>query len=580
MNELKDSILVKIGGKTGEGIDSMGEMLVYIAKECGLEGNTFRSFPTVIVGGNTTYEAHISSRKIYARGNDVDILVALHQESMDELVDEMAKEALAIYDPAIVTQIPEGKPSQQFVGIPFKQMAKEIGNEIMRNMVALGVIVRLLDLDLDAGYRIIEKRFGSKGENVVEQNKQALKLGYEYHDERLTLSLDSITKPDKPSKKLLMSGNEAMAYGALAAQCRLFAGYPITPASDILEWMAKKLPEVGGYCLQMEDEIAALCAVIGSSFAGVRAMTATSGPGISLMTEAMGLAGMTEVPVVIIDTQRPGPSAGMPTRHEQSDIKHLIHGSHGEFPRIVISPGTVDECIEDMVAAFNLADYYQCPVIIAADQDLALRKQTIDLDSIDVESFTINRGKLADPDTPNYKRYIDTPDGISPRAFPGQENLIFVSSGDEHHEDGTIDLYDPAERVKMVSKRMRKIENMDASQYEPIRLYGPEHARTLIVGMGSTKGPILEVIRRLPDLRYMQIKRLWPFPKAEVEKVLNDVDIVIVVEHNYQGQLAYLIRAELPVHHKIRNILKFDGTPFTPKELLEEVKQCLLTKIS
>lgn len=580
MSMVKDSILVKIGGKTGEGIDSMGEMLVYIAKECGLEGNTFRSFPTVIVGGNTTYEAHLSSRRIYARGNEVDILVALHQESMDELVGEMAQEALAIYDPAIVTQIPEGAPSQQFIAIPFKQMAKEIGSDIMRNMVALGVLVRLLDLDLEAGYTIIEKRFGSKGEKIVEQNKLALKKGYEYNDERLTLTLDAIKKPDVPTPKLLMSGNEAMSYGALAAQCRVFAGYPITPASDILEWMAKKLPEVGGYCLQMEDEIAALCTVIGASFTGVRAMTATSGPGISLMTEAMGLAGMTEVPVVIIDTQRPGPSAGMPTRHEQSDIKHLIHGSHGEFPRIVISPGTVDECIEDMVAAFNLADYYQCPVIIAADQDLALRKQTIDLDLIDVDSFTVDRGKIADPNTPNYKRYLDTPDGISPRAFPGQENMLFVSSGDEHHEDGSIDLYDPKERIKMVSKRMRKIEKMDASRYQPIRLYGPEHARTLIIGMGSTKGPILEVIRQLPDTRYMQIKRLWPFPTKEVEPVLNEVETIIVVEHNYQGQLAYLIRAELPVHHKIHSVLKYDGTPFTPKELLEEVKQCLPTKIS
>lgn len=578
-----DSLLVKFGGKTGEGIDSTGEMLGYIAKESGLHVNTFRTFPSVIVGGQTAYEVNMAARPVFARGDEVNVLVAFDQDSINRLISETAEQALVVYDSDRVKEIPEVGHAVRLVDVPLQKMARDLGNPIVRNMIALGIVLKQLNLNLDAAKQVIVDRFGSKGEKVVELNHKAIETGYQYEDERLGNPYQFDVQPEKGEPQLFLSGNEAMAFGALAADCKVFAGYPITPASDIMEWLARYLPAFGGSLIQMEDEIAALCAVIGANYSGVRSMTATAGPGISLMTEALGLAGMTETPAVIVDTQRPGPSAGQPTKHEQSDVKHLIYGSHGEFPRIVIAPGTVQESFEAMIAAFNMADKYQCPVLIASDQDLALRKQTVPEAAFDLKNIKIDRGKVADPaQAETFKRYLATEDGISPRAFPGQEGLLFLASGDEHDEDGSIDVELPEVRAKMVEKRMRKIENMSGEDFEPIKVHGHSSARHVIIGMGSTTGPILEVLARKPELTYLQVRRLWPFPSKEVKQVLEHSETIIVVEHNYQGQLAQLIRSEvdLDVRDRLRLITKYDGTPFRPAELLKEVEQCLPIKTS
>ena len=583
MQTKPDSLLVKFGGKTGEGIDSTGEMLGYIAKESGLHVNTFRTFPPVIVGGRTAYEIHMAARPVFARGDHVHLLIAFDQDSMDLLIGETAEGALVLYDADQVEEIPSPGHGVQLVDVPLQKMAKDLGNPIVRNMIALGIVIKQLGLSLDVAKRVITEKFGSKGEKVVQLNHRAVEAGYQYEDSRLGRSFQFDVPKDQTQSLLFLSGNEAMAFGALAADCKVFAGYPITPASDIMEWLAKYLPAFGGKLIQMEDEIGALCAVIGANYAGVRAMTATSGPGISLMTEALGLAGMTETPAVIIDAQRPGPSAGQPTKHEQSDVKHLIYGSHGEFPRIVIAPGTVQESFEAIVAAFNMADKYQCPVLIASDQDLALRKQTVPEEAFDLKKVKIDRGKMADPaQAENYKRYLATEDGISPRAFPGQAGLIFLASGDEHDEDGSIDVDLPEVRAKMVEKRMRKLEKMSGEDFEPIKVHGHSSARYVIVGMGSTTGPILEVLARRPELTYLQIRRLWPFPSDEVEPILAASEKIMVVEHNYQGQLAQLIRSEvnLDVRNRLHSITKYDGTPFRPAELLKEVEGCLAIRTS
>lgn len=368
-----------------------------------MEVNTFRTFPSVIKGGNTYHDIRVGTRPVLSGGDNVDVLVAFDKEQLELLHRDVPEDGWIFYDRDTVRDAPE-RPN--WVGLPLKSTASTIGSSIMRNMVVLGVIVRLAGLDREEVDRFIRRRFSFKGKQVAEENLRAFKAGYGLKDPRLKPF--TISVPEARTKKgprLFLSGNEAMAFGALVADCKVFAGYPITPATDIMEWLALRLPRFGGSVVQTEDEIVALCMVIGAQYAGVRAMTATSGPGNSLMTESLGLAGMTETPAVIVNVQRPGPSAGMPTKHEQSDIQHMVYASHGEFPRIVLSPGTVGECFRDMVAAFNLADWHQCPVIIASDQDLALRKQTIDPVELDPENVEIDRGKLAASDD-DFQRYV------------------------------------------------------------------------------------------------------------------------------------------------------------------------------
>lgn len=570
MSKTRDSHLIRIAGKTGEGVDSAGEILAYIAKESGLEVNAFRTFPPVIKGGNTHYDVHMSVRPVFCGRDDVDVLVALDGEQLERLHGDVADDGWVLYDRDTVRDVPE---RQNWIGLPLKSTARSVGAPIMRNMVALGVIARLSGLDGERAVEIIRSRFAAKSERVAEENCMAFKAGYQMNDSRLRPLAPLMTETGTGKKKeprLFLSGNEAMAFGAVAADCKLFAGYPITPATDIMEWLALYLPRFGGNVVQAEDEIAALCMVIGAQYAGVRAMTATSGPGISLMTEALGLSGMTETPAVIVNVQRPGPSAGMPTKHEQGDIQHMIFASHGEFPRIVLSPGTVGECFRDMLTAFHLADKHQCPVILASDQDLALRKQTVDPAELDLENIVIDRGKLA-VSSDDFKRYACTEDGISPRAFPGQEGLLFLASGDEHDEEGKIDVEIPEVRSRMVEKRMRKIRRVES---EPLRVHGNPTAKRILVGCGSVTGVALEVLRRTQDWKFVQIRRLWPFPTREVEAALHGAECVAIVEHNEGGQLARLIRSEIPIHDRIRGIRKYDGTPFKPKELWEAMGGC------
>jgi 2-oxoglutarate ferredoxin oxidoreductase subunit alpha len=566
VSKTRDSRLIRIAGKTGEGVDSAGDILAHIAKESGLEVNTFRSFPPVIKGGNTHHDVRIGVRPVLCSGDDVDVLIALDGEQLARLKRDVAEDGWVLYDRDAVRDVPERK---NWVGLPLKSTARSVGAPVMRNMVALGAVTRLAGLDGKRAAGIIRARFAAKGERVAEENRRAFEAGYRMHEPRMKPFLPRMSEAGAKEKdRLFLSGNEAMAFGALAADCKLFAGYPITPATDIMEWLAVRLPRFGGDVVQTEDEIAALCMVIGAQYAGVRAMTATSGPGISLMTEALGLSGMTETPAVIVNVQRPGPSAGMPTKHEQGDIQHMIFASHGEFSRIVLAPGTIGECFRDIVAAFHLADRHQCPVLVASDQDLALRKQTIDPSELDPENIAIDRGKLAAPGD-GFRRYACTDDGISPRAFPGQEGMLFLASGDEHDEEGKIDVEIPEVRRRMVEKRMRKIRRVES---ESLRWYGNPAAHRVLVGCGSVTGVALEVLRRAPDWKFVQIRRLWPFPAREVEAALRGAERVAVAEHNEGGQLARLIRSELPIHERLRSIRKYDGTPFKPRELWEAMQ--------
>ncbi len=518
-----------IGGRTGEGVDSAGDVFARAAARCGLEVHTFRLFPPIIKGGPTSYEVRMAERPLYARSDALDCVIALDDETVARHAPALRPGGLLVVDDPRVTARPGTAPDVAVWPAPLTALAREAGDGIMRNIVALGVSARLLGLDRAVLQETVRERFAGKGAQVCARNVAAVDAGWrhaEAHPDRWpplgtaggARGADARGAPCR--MRYLLSGNDAIALGALAAGCRLYASYPITPASDVLEWMAEHLPEVGGAAFQTEDEIAALGIVLGAGYAGVRAMTATSGPGLSLMTETLGLAGMAEIPAVIVAAQRPGPSAGMPTKHEQSDLLHIVFASHGEFPRIVLAPGTLEECFLDTALAFNLAERYQCPVIVAADQDLVLKKRTVT--GLPVEEVRIDRGeRLSDDEAAAlgraYRRYALTPSGISPRAVPGQPGAVFLSSGDAHDDRGVIDVEDPAVRRAMVDKRLRKTRKVWAD-VSGTRVEGD--GDLLVVSLGSPCGPVREALARLARdgvrARFLQVRCLWPFPTHEI----------------------------------------------------------------
>jgi len=565
-----------IGGKTGEGVDSAGEVFARAVARAGLEVHTFRLFPPIIKGGPTSYEVRMGDRPLHARGDRLDCLVALDDETVTRHAPDLRRGGLLIADePKVRAAAGEGTVR---CPMPLSALAAEAGDAIMKNIVALGASARLLAVDAGALRDAVRRRFQDKSPQVQDRNVAAADAGWRYADAHagdagkaawLAAAPPPRTVGEAP--RYLLSGNDAIALGALAAGCRLYASYPITPASDILEWMASHLPAVGGAAIQTEDEIAALGIVLGAGYAGVRAMTATSGPGLSLMTETLGLAGMAEIPAVIVAAQRPGPSAGMPTRHEQSDLLHMVYASHGEFPRVVLTPGTLEECFLDTAAAFTLAERYQCPVIVAVDQDLVLKKRTVH--ALPLDAVRIDRGaRLTDADARDrgsaYRRYALTPSGISPRAVPGQEGVLFLSSGDAHDDRGTIDVEDPAVRRAMVEKRLRKTRDIWT------RVMGTRREGAgdlLVVSLGSPCGPVREALARMEGdgipARFLQIRCLWPFPAHEIGPEIARARRVAVVEHNATGHVDTLIRIHAGGHEKLCPVRKYDGLPFTPGEL-------------
>jgi len=385
-----------------------------------------------------------------------------------------------------------------------------------------------------------------------------------------------------PQKQLFLIGNDAIALGAVAAGCRFMPAYPITPASEVMEYLIKKLPKLGGTVIQTEDEIAAITMAIGANFAGARSLTASAGPGLSLMMEAIGLAGITETPVVIVNTQRGGPSTGMPTKIEQSDVNAMIYGTHGDIPKVVITPSTVEECFYDAVEAFNIAEEYQLPVILMTDLTLSLGKQTVV--PFDYSQVEIRRGKLlVGQELPEkeqndlFKRYEVTEDGVSPRVIPGQKYGLHHVTGVEHDQTGRPS-ENAANRIQQMDKRMRKMEGVLKMFKNPVTADAPHNdADVLVVGINSTIGTIQEAKGRLEKdgmkVNHAQIRLLHPFPAEEMKALVDKAKKVVVVEHNAQAQVTNLLKQHIGNAEKIESVLKYDGNPFLPKEIYAEVKE-------
>ncbi|RIO86199.1 2-oxoacid:acceptor oxidoreductase subunit alpha, partial [Staphylococcus haemolyticus] len=424
--------------------------------------------------------------------------------------------------------------------------AKELGTALMKNMVAVGATSAIMDLDTATFETLITNMFTKKGEKVVEMNIEALNQGYTLMKEQLNdLQGDFKLQTTEETPHLYMIGNDAIGLGAISAGSRFMAAYPITPASEIMEYMIANVPKVGGTVVQTEDEIAAANMAIGANYAGVRAFTASAGPGLSLMMEAIGLSGMTETPLVIINTQRGGPSTGLPTKQEQSDLMQMIYGTHGDIPKIVVAPTDAEDAFYLTIEAFNLAEEYQCPVIILSDLQLSLGKQTVE--RLDYNKSQIRRGELLQSDIEReeddkqyFRRYALTGNGVSPRPIPGVKGGIHHVTGVEHNEEGK-----PSEaaenRRQQMEKRMLKTTNLLIEK--PVELDEQhEEADILFIGFISSKGAIQEGAERLNaqgiKVNTMQIRQLHPMPKDVIQAAIDKVSRVIVVEHNYQGQLS------------------------------------------
>lgn len=569
----------KIGGQQGEGLESTDRIFSTALNRLGYYLYGYRHFSSRIKGGHTNNKIRISTKPIRSISDDLDILVAFDQETIDLNAHELKKGGVVIADAKFKPVLPEGIEAKLFA-VPFTEIAQELGTTLMKNMVATGASAAILNIPVEEIAKVVDEEFSRKGRAVVEKNIEAVSRGAQFIREELgDESLGFELAPADGKKRLFMIGNDAIALGAIAAGCRFMPAYPITPASEIMEYLIKHLPKYGGTVIQTEDEIAAITMAIGASYAGVRSMTASAGPGLSLMVEGIGLAGMTETPVVIVDTQRGGPSTGLPTKQEQSDLNSVIYGTHGEIPKIVLFPSTVEECFYDTIEAFNLADQYQCPVIILTDLQLSLGKQTAEM--LDYDRIKIDRGKLVTKlDAPLeegqlYKRYKITEDGVSTRTIPGTENGLFHVTGVEHDEEGR-----PSEgavnRKQMMDKRLRKLANLQVT--DPIKVDAPHDSPDLlIIGMGSTGGTIDEARERMDaegvKTNHITVRLIHPFPTELLKPYFDKAKKVVVVENNATGQLADQIKLHLGNEEKIHRILKYDGNPFLPSEIHKSCKE-------
>ena len=563
----------RVGGEGGEGVISTGDMLTMALARSGFEIYTFRTYPAEIKGGHANYQVRASGNLLLSQGAAVDVLVAFNEEAYQKHVQDVRPGGVVIYDSDSFS--PPSHDSTICYGIPLTSLSTEkVGIKLTKNIVALGALAKLFDISLAIFEELVKDKFGRKGETVVEKNLLALRVGIEAVQQLARRDDIRLGQGPRKTKELVLSGNESLALGAIAAGCRFYAGYPITPATDIMEFLAKELPKIGGCVIQTEDEISAIGAVLGASFAGTKSMTATSGPGFSLMTEMIGLAVAAELPAVIVDVQRVGPSTGMPTKTEQGDLYLACYGGHGNCPRIVMALNNVEDCFYGMMQAFNLAEQFQMPVVVLSDQYLGHRKATVpvpDPSKVPV----VERRKPQGEELVNYKRYRFTPDHISPMAIPGMEGGGYVAEGLEHDETGYPAASNHENHLRLTQKRYGKFMSVEAIANEQVRLHGEPHPEIGIIGWGSTEGVIREAVQMAQDRGYsagaLHPRILYPQPLAKLRAFMQGTKAVIIPEVNFTGQFATLLRKRFT--HDFVQLNKCIGLPFTPKEIFDKIEE-------
>ncbi|MBW1898202.1 MAG: 2-oxoacid:acceptor oxidoreductase subunit alpha [Deltaproteobacteria bacterium] len=560
-------ITVKIGGEAGQGIQTVGELLTLVCHKAGLYVMAINDFESRIRGGKSFFQIRISDKPVYAPHHRVNLIVALNQRTYDSYKDELVPGGISMMDV-------KGELEENQLPVPINDLAVKAGKKITANTVAAGACLGLLGAPFELFESILKDRFEGKGGDALEMNLSAARLGYDsVKDAKFPWSF---TWQFGDPKGSVLNGSKAIALGALAGDCRVAAFYPMSPATGIMVNLSSLSDDFPLFVEQAEDEIAAINMVIGASFAGVRAMTSTSGGGFCLMTEGIGLAGITETPIVVVNAQRPGPATGLPTRTAQGDLMFVINASQDEFPRFVFAPGTPSEAFEMTERAFHLADKYQVPAIVLTDQtlndSLYITERPLSAPR-EIERYVVGDDQIDSPS--EYCRYAITSSGISPRALPCSGKALVLVSGNEHSEDGHISEA-ITDRMNMVNKRNAKTSAMLEEMRPPETYHG--ESELLLVGWGSSKGPIRESVDRLREdgisAGCVHIADIWPFRADLVQKALSSCKTFFVVEQNSTAQLGRLIREQTGLVFE-GSVLKYDGRPFFPDEIVRGIKAYL-----
>jgi 2-oxoglutarate ferredoxin oxidoreductase subunit alpha len=563
---------IKIGGEAGQGIQTIGDTLARVFSRAGYHVFTHQDYESRVRGGHNFFQIRFSDRPVMASRERIDILVAFDKKSIEAHEEELSEYGQIIYDSASLKQKHE-KP--HFLDIPFVSIAIEHGgNKIIANTVATGAVLGMLTIDLDILFEIIKSTFRKKGEDVIKGNIDAARAGQDYAVKeciKCSFSAEPITKP-----KMLIAGNDAIGLGAVVSGCKFYSAYPMTPSTGIMNYIAGKEKDYGIIVEQAEDEVAAINMALGASFAGVRAMTGSSGGGFALMVEGLSLAAITETPIVIALAQRPGPATGLPTRTEQGDLLFAIYTSHGEFPRVIFAPGSPEQAFYLTNKAFDIAEKYQVPVIILTDQYLADSLWTFEaFDVSGIKNSSYRLGGDAFNSISDYKRHAYTDNGISPLGIPGDAKHVVVTDSDEHDEDGHI-IEDGETRIKMVNKRLFKKLPLIRNEIAPPFFYGESNPEIVLAGWGSLYGLMKEAVDELSKKRkvaMLHFSEIYPLPlteKFDYISILNNAKHSICIENNATGQFAYLMKAETGFEFK-EKINKYDGRPFLLEELTGEI---------
>ncbi|MPW39500.1 2-oxoacid:acceptor oxidoreductase subunit alpha [Thermococcus sp. 101 C5] len=569
MVEFKEDVSIVLGGAAGQGIQTVEEILTRVLKLSGYNVYANKEYMSRVRGGINTTEIRVSSKKVRAFVRRIDILIPFKRGVLPWVEKRLTENTVVLGEKENVEE--EYLSRVNFVEVPLNEMAKEVGSPLYLNTIAAGVVVGLFHGDFEALEEYLRKRFGSKGEEVVLKNIEAARKGYELGVklcEEGTIRIE-VKRDENVKKEVLLSGTEAVALGAVAGGMNFLSFYPMSPSTGVAVFSAQHAEDFEIVVEQVEDEIAAINMALGAWFAGARGMVTTSGGGFALMSEALSLAGMAENPVVIHLAQRPGPATGLPTRTMQGDLNLVLYSGHGEFPRIVLAPGSIEEAFYLTAEAFNLADKYQVPVIILTDQyfvDTYYNLPELDLSKIKMEKYIVESDE-------DYKRYKLTEDGISPRSIPRYGKGVVVANGNEHDEWGDITEDEELSRLMQEKRAIKKLETIRKNTMMP-ELVGRENAKYVIVAWGSTYHVIreaLEVLNR-EDVAFLHFKWVYPLPE-KVEGLLEG-KVIIDIEQNVTAQFAELLKKEfgLEIHHKI---LKYDGRPFSVEEILDALKEVL-----
>ncbi len=568
---------IRIAGEAGQGIQTIGSAIGRVFSRSGFHVFTHQDYMSRVRGGHNFYQIRVSDKPVSSSRRGVDILIALNEEAIERHHGSVTSSGLVIYDKNFIKK---DYDQPGYLHIPFEEIASEEGgNRIFSNTVATGAVLGMLQIDLEIYTGILREVFSKKGNKVVDDNIKAARAGYEYARENCNECSFSM-EANKNRPLLILNGNQAIGYGALVSGCRFYSAYPMTPSTGIMVYLASKALKHGIIVEQAEDEISAINMALGASFAGVRAMTGSSGGGFALMVEGLSLAGMTETPIVIAEVQRPGPATGLPTRTEQGDLLFLLHAGHGEFPRILFAPGSPEQAVYLTNRAFDLAEKYQIPAFVLSDQYLADSEWTfesLDRDALICNDYRLKSPGLSGPD--NYKRHSITPTGVSPLAVPGSITTPVITDSDEHDEEGHM-IEDAETRIAMVEKRLWRKLPAIREELSPPLYEGPDEPDLLLVGWGSTYGVMKDTILELPEeMRggFFHFSEICPLPVSKLGEFLETfrkARLTIAVENNATGQFERYLRAELGIEftHHIR---KYDGRPFILDDLVHAIEELI-----